>query len=70
MVHRTDHDFVKHTLYLFDSLAKLRRVFDSTKQKYEYFDSIKNIVLLLIEVSFFVFSLTFYGVFASMRDKY
>lgn len=33
MVHRTDHDFVKHTLILFDLPAKLRRVFDSTKQK-------------------------------------
>ena len=33
VVHRTDQNLVKHTLILFDLPAKLRRVFDSTKQK-------------------------------------
>ena len=61
MVHRTDHDFVKHTFYLFDLLAKVIRVFESSKQKKENFRIVKNIVILLIEVSLLVFSLTFLG---------
>ena len=59
MVHRTDHNFVKHTLNLFDLLAKVIRVFESSKQKKENFRIMKIIVILLIEVSLFVFSLIF-----------
>ena len=61
MVHRTDHNFVKHTLNVFDLLAKVIRVFESSKQKKENFRIMKIIVILLIEVSLLVYSLTFLG---------
>ena len=69
MVHRTDHDFVKHTFYLFDLLAKVIRVFESSKQKKENFRIVKNIVILLIEVSLLVFSLTFLGCLQGVWTK-
>lgn len=69
MVHRTDHNFVKHTLNLFDLLAKVIRVFESSKQKKENFRIMKNIVILLIDIFIFVFSLIFLGVFARSVDK-
>ena len=69
MVHRTDHNFVKHTLNLFDLLAKVIRVFGFAKQKKENFRIMKIIVILLIEVSLLVYSLTFLGCSQGVWDK-
>jgi len=69
MVHRTDHNFVKHTLNLFDLLAKVIRVFESSKQKMENFRVMKIIVILLIEVSLLVYSLNFLGCSQGVWDK-
>ena len=69
MVHRTNHYLVEHTLNLFDLLAKVIRVFGFAKQKKENFRIVNNIVILLIEVSFFVFSLTFLGCLQGVWTK-
>ena len=70
MVHRTDHDFVKHTFYLFDLLAKVIRVFGFAKQtkKGEFSHREKYCYFADRSLSLSLF-FNLFGVFARSVDK-